>query len=54
MDKKEKQKISFDIDTDLLENIVKEQGKQMNESGQSVTLTDVIVKTLNDKFGKKK
>lgn len=49
-----KKKISIDLDEKLIENIVKEQGKRMKDTGKTVHLTDIITETLEEKFNNKK
>lgn len=43
----------MDIDEKLWENIVKEQGKRMKETGKQVHVTDIVTETLEEKFGNK-
>lgn len=49
-----KKKISMDLDEKLVGNIVKEQGKRMKDTGETVHFTDIITETLEEKFGNKK
>lgn len=43
----------MDIDEKLWENIVKEQGKRMKETGKQVDATVIITEVLEEKFGNK-
>ena len=47
-------KLSMELDEQIWENLVKEQGKRMKDTGKTVHLTDIITETLQEKFGNKK
>ena len=47
-------KLSMELDEQIWENLVKEQGKRMNETGKQVYVTDIITEVLKEKFGNKK